>query len=174
MYLNIANKSTWRTIWHHCFLKKSTANKVEITQIINKSQHAYFRSFLVPIAEDSSCASTSELSVPNSLVECGLTVLECETGVDLQERPSKHHFSDLLRHHRQMNCRIKEWMRWGGVIYSTLPCSEQDQLQQVAQDSVQLGFEYAQGWRLHSFCGQPFPVSDHPENSGMKYIHWRA
>lgn len=76
-----------------------TGNKVEITQIINKSQHVCFRSFLVPIVKDSSCESTSELSVPNSLVERGLRVLQCKKGVNLPERPSKHHFTDLLRHH---------------------------------------------------------------------------
>lgn len=35
--------------------------------------------------KDSSCASAAELSVPNSLVERGLTVLGSETGADLPE-----------------------------------------------------------------------------------------
>ena len=39
---------------------------------------------------------------------------------------------------------------------------KQGQLQQVAQDYVQSGFEYLQGWRLHSLSGQPVPVFDHP------------
>lgn len=46
------------------------------------------------------------------------------------------------------------------------PCSEQCRLPQAADDHVQSGFEYLQGWRTHSFSGQPAPVFDstHMEN----------
>lgn len=86
---------------------------------------------------------------PEFSIECaklllcvGLMVLECKTAVDLPDRPSRQPFPDLLRHHREMNCRIKEQMRWERIIQLALPCSEQYQQQQAAQDCVQLGFEY--------------------------------
>jgi len=37
-------------------------------------------------------------------------------------------------------------------------CSDRVQREQVAQDAVQSGFEYLQGWRLQSLSGQPVPV----------------
>lgn len=37
---------------------------------------------------------------------------------------------------------------------STPPsCWEKDQLKQIAQDRIQLGFDYLQGWSLHSLSG---------------------
>ena len=44
---------------------------------------------------------------------------------------------------------------------------KQGQLQQVAQDHVQSGFEYLQGWRLHNLSGQPIPVSGHPHGKNV-------
>lgn len=34
------------------------------------------------------------------------------------------------------------------------PSSQQSQLEQVAQDHIQPGFEYLQGWSLHNLPGQ--------------------
>lgn len=64
-------------------------------------------------------------------------------------------------------------MLWFSVFFSDrivtsrdhlihLPVLKQGQLEQVAQDSVLLSFEYLPRWRLHSFSGQPLLVSDHP------------
>jgi len=41
------------------------------------------------------------------------------------------------------------------------PCSEQGQLEQVAQSRVQAAFQYLQGWRPHGLSGKPVPVSNH-------------
>lgn len=45
-------------------------------------------------------------------------------------------------------------------------CSKQSQLEQAAQDHVQLDFEYGQGWRLHHFSGQPVVVFSHSCSKG--------
>ena len=45
---------------------------------------------------------------------------------------------------------------------SPTPMLKQGQLEQVAQDHVQLGFEYLHWWRLRSLSGQPMPVFYHP------------
>ena len=45
-----------------------------------------------------------------------------------------------------------------------MPLLKQDHLELVAQDSVQLGFEYLQGWRLHTLPGQAVPVLSHPHS----------
>jgi len=37
-------------------------------------------------------------------------------------------------------------------------------LKPVAQDHVQMAFEYLQGWRLHNISGQPVPVLGHPHS----------
>lgn len=42
------------------------------------------------------------------------------------------------------------------------PLLKQVHAKQVVQDGVQTGFEYLQGRRLHSFCGQPVPGLCHP------------
>lgn len=39
---------------------------------------------------------------------------------------------------------------------------KQGHLEPVAQDHVQMAFEYLQGWRLDNFSGQPVPVLGHP------------
>uniref|UniRef100_A0A8B9Q4U4 Transmembrane protein 19 n=1 Tax=Apteryx owenii TaxID=8824 RepID=A0A8B9Q4U4_APTOW len=41
---------------------------------------------------------------------------------------------------------------------------KQGHLEHVAQDPVQVGFEYLQGWRLHNLSGQPVPVLCHPHS----------
>lgn len=45
-------------------------------------------------------------------------------------------------------------------------CSKQSQLEQAAQEHVQLDFEYGQGWRLHHFSGQPVVVFSHSCSKG--------
>lgn len=44
------------------------------------------------------------------------------------------------------------------------PCSRQRQLQQVAQGSVQLGFQFLRGWRLHKLTSQSVPEFDQPHH----------
>jgi len=70
----------------------------------------------------------------------------------------------------QENHRMTEARRhlWGPS--SPSPCSEQTQLQQVAQGHVLLGFEYFCGWRLAQLlwatCSLPF---DHPHSKKGRY-----
>jgi len=40
-----------------------------------------------------------------------------------------------------------------------MPLPKQDHLQQVAQDLVQVSFEYLQGRRIHNLSGQPVPAT---------------
>lgn len=42
---------------------------------------------------------------------------------------------------------------------------KQAHVEPVAQDHVQLSFDYLQGWRLHNFSGQSVLVSSHPHIS---------
>lgn len=44
------------------------------------------------------------------------------------------------------------------------PLFKQTHLAQVAQDHVQVVFEYLQGWRAHSFSGQPEAVLHRPRS----------
>ena len=44
---------------------------------------------------------------------------------------------------------------------------KQDHPEQVAQDCAQLGFEYVQGWKLHSLSRQPGPVFDYQKKGGL-------
>ena len=41
------------------------------------------------------------------------------------------------------------------------PVLKQGHLEQVAQDCIQMAFQYLQGWRLHNLSGQPVPVLGH-------------
>lgn len=62
-----------------------------------------------------------------------------------------------LKHHR-----MKEWLRLtqtSGDCLNQLICSNQVQLDQVAQGCVQLGCLCR--WRLHNISQQPGPVFDH-------------
>jgi len=45
---------------------------------------------------------------------------------------------------------------------SSPTAEEQGQTEQDAQDHIQLGFEYLQGWILHNLSGQSAPVFDFP------------
>ena len=45
---------------------------------------------------------------------------------------------------------------------SPMPCSKQDDLEQVAQDHVRQGLEYQQGGTTHHIPCQPVAVFDHP------------
>lgn len=49
-------------------------------------------------------------------------------------------------------------------IISSIPSAQAGSVEQVAQHYVQLGFEYLQGWSLHSLSGHLVPVSDHPHS----------
>ena len=52
---------------------------------------------------------------------------------------------------------ITEWLRLdrsSGDHLVQLLCSEQGHMQHSAQDCVQSGFEYLQGWRLHNLSGK--------------------
>lgn len=52
---------------------------------------------------------------------------------------------------------VIEWLQLEGTSGLGLLhffCSKQGQLKQVTQGCVQLGFEYLQGWTLHSFSGK--------------------
>jgi len=51
---------------------------------------------------------------------------------------------------------------WGSPSSTSLP--KQGHLDQVAQDLVQVGFEYLQRRRLHNLPGQPVPVLHHPQS----------
>lgn len=42
------------------------------------------------------------------------------------------------------------------------PLPNEGQLQQIAQDRVQLGFDYFQVWTLHNLSLQPVTVFSHP------------
>ncbi|KAK4827068.1 hypothetical protein QYF61_013709 [Mycteria americana] len=54
---------------------------------------------------------------------------------------------------------------------SPIPLLKQGQLDQTAQDHVQLGFEYLQGWRLYKLSGQPVPYLI---QTSFKYLQgWR-
>ena len=44
------------------------------------------------------------------------------------------------------------------------PLLRQGHLEPVAQDRVQVAFEYLQGGRLHNLSGQPVPVLSHPHS----------
>lgn len=60
------------------------------------------------------------------------------------------------------NHRITRWFRLEStsedhLVHSHRP--KKDQLKQVAQVCVQLGFEHPQEWRLHSLLGQLGPPS---------------
>jgi len=46
---------------------------------------------------------------------------------------------------------------------SPTPLPKQGHVEQVAQDLVQVGFEYLQRRRLHNPSGQPVPVLCHPQ-----------
>lgn len=59
------------------------------------------------------------------------------------------------------------------IIWPT-PLIEQAYLAPVTQDHVQLGFEYLQGWRVHSLSRQPVPVLSHPDGKKMlRDVHRR-
>ena len=47
---------------------------------------------------------------------------------------------------------------------SPTPLPKQGHLERIAQDCVQMAFEYLQGWRLHKVCGQPVPLLGHPHS----------
>lgn len=73
-------------------------------------------------------------------------------------------FSYILTQRQLQNHKIVEAGKdlWR---FSPPPCSEQGQLEQVAQDHIQSDGEYLQWWRLHKFSEQPVPVSNHPHNT---------
>lgn len=50
-------------------------------------------------------------------------------------------------------------------------CSKQGHLKQIAQERVQLGFEYPQGWKLQSLSGQPVPAFDHACSKKTFFLH---
>jgi len=62
--------------------------------------------------------------------------------------------------------RLAELQRLEGSldVSSPTPLPKQGQVDQVAQGHVPLGFEYLQGWRLHSLSVQPVSVFDHPHS----------
>lgn len=45
-------------------------------------------------------------------------------------------------------------------VFNPTPPVKQGHLEQLAQDTLQSGFEYFQDWRILSFSEQPIPVSD--------------
>jgi len=48
---------------------------------------------------------------------------------------------------------------------------KQGHLEQVAQDHVQMAFEYLQAGRIHNLPGQPLPVLGHPHNKKVFLDH---
>ena len=69
--------------------------------------------------------------------------------------------------------RITELLRLEGASgdHPVPPrCSQQAQLQQVAQGCSHLGFEYLQGWRLRSLSGQPVLLPDHPHHKKKLFL----
>jgi len=55
----------------------------------------------------------------------------------------------------------------GSSSLASLP--KQGYLEQVAQDLVQVGFEYLQRRRLHNLSGQPVPGETSPEPSAFPH-----
>lgn len=51
-----------------------------------------------------------------------------------------------------------EGISWGCLVQHV--CSEQGYLELIAQNPVQMAFDYLQAWRLH-FSGRSVPVLDH-------------
>ena len=60
------------------------------------------------------------------------------------------------RHHRLVEVGRDLWRS-----LCPTPLLKQGHLDTVAQDHVQMGSEYLQGWRLHNISGQPIPVLCH-------------
>jgi len=52
------------------------------------------------------------------------------------------------------------------------PLLKQKHLQQIAQDDVQLAFEYLQGRKLHNLPGQPVPVLSHSHIQAKPPVSW--
>ena len=72
-----------------------------------------------------------------------------------------------MHHSESSYCRIIERFVLEGtfkIISFQPPCFRQGHLllDQVAHSSIQPGLECFQGWGIHSFSGQPVPVSHHP------------
>jgi len=58
-------------------------------------------------------------------------------------------------------------------LSSPIP-SKADSLHQVAQESVQVGFEYLQRRRLHKLSGQPVPLLCHPQSQLFSHIQMES
>lgn len=59
------------------------------------------------------------------------------------------------------------------ALRSSSPTSllKQGQLEQVAHDHVQLGFECLHRWRFYNLSRQAVPVFDHPQSKESSFIH---
>jgi len=63
--------------------------------------------------------------------------------------------------------RIMERLKLGKDLWrpsGPTPLLKQGHLEPVAQDHLQMAFEYPQGWRLHRLSGQPVPGLGHPHS----------
>ena len=56
--------------------------------------------------------------------------------------------------------------RRSGIIQSTF-CFRYSHLEHIAQDHIQVGFEYLQKRRLHNLSGQLVPVLCHPDSKEL-------
>ena len=69
---------------------------------------------------------------------------------------------------RSQYCGVVEAGRCLWRSCKPVPVLEQGHLDQVSQDSVQLGSAYIRGWRLHNLSGWPVPVFDHAHRRKKK------
>ena len=68
--------------------------------------------------------------------------------------------------------RITELQGLEGKIIQSNPSAKAGSLQQIAQESIQEGFQYLQRSRLYSFSGQPDPVLCHTQSKkGFPQVH---
>ena len=69
-----------------------------------------------------------------------------------------------VRHHRT----TKRWRLAGTAWDHQVQAPGSGQLEQVAQDHIQLDSEYLHRWQLHKLCGKSAPVLYHPHRTKEK------
>uniref|UniRef100_A0A8B9DDP6 Chromosome 16 open reading frame 72 n=1 Tax=Anser cygnoides TaxID=8845 RepID=A0A8B9DDP6_ANSCY len=115
------------------------------------------------------------------------TSTETSSSVETDLQPFREAIALHDSHKKSVNAssfalRITERPRWEGTSedHPVQPPVEQDPLEHLAQDGIQVGFEYLQR-RLHNLSGQPVPVLCHspskevpphigPEPPGLQFV----